>query len=94
MNAPDGRLVFAFNMDCPEHGIGPPNHKPMQEHWRRVWLTLDQALQMRHMVDGMRLVQRDGNRALMEYLTYDFFPETEKSVDNPPPSSYNASIET
>lgn len=76
MFGPSNNLIFAFNMDCPEHGIGPANYRPMQEHWKRAWMSLGQALQLRHLVDDIRLIQRDGDRALMEYLTYDFFPET------------------
>lgn len=69
-----GARVYAFNMDCPEHGIGEPNYRPMREVWRRGWMTLMQALSLRGKVDDIRVIRREGNQALMEWLDYEFFP--------------------
>ncbi len=69
-----GRLVYAFNMDCPDHGVVFSQPRPMKEVWRRAIMTLEQALIMRHRVDCIRLISREPGAtvALMEWLDYEF----------------------
>ena len=73
-----GELVHAYNKNCEEHGITSIT-RPMKEITRRAEMTLDQALSMRHMVDGMKLVHRapGAMKATMEWIDYELFPENE-----------------
>ena len=97
-----GMVIHQFNMDCPEHGIGPLNLRPMKEIWRRAWMPLAHAFRLRLMVDAIKVIQKspDGMSALMEWLDYEFLPPetknetSEKSVDNAILLGYTPSIET
>ena len=74
------RLVYAFNMDCPEHGIGEPKFRPMRITWERAWMPLMQAIMMNNQVDGMHCIKKasNGQSALMEWIKYEMYPENEE----------------
>ncbi len=80
---PKGNLVFLFHLDCPEHGIKRLGERPMLPAYKRAWVNVQQAMQLRGR-DGAKLIEKakDGRTALVEWIEWEFQPEEKETSEH------------
>jgi hypothetical protein len=80
---PNNQQVFAYNMDCPEHGLGPPSYRLMRAVTKRAYLTIEQAWAASRM-DDAKLIDKhtSGRMALIEWTEYEFYENDEQPIES------------